>query len=68
MTKKEILKDIYAVHKDIEKCIFDIINGRVTKNEVAISNAHFHAESLLLAAQQELSFLYEYINENVKDD
>ena len=59
MTKQEVLDDMAKLYDDIDK--WSII--RTTQGMVS----ELIAERLLLQAQQELSFLMDYIKENVKE-
>jgi hypothetical protein len=59
MTKQEVLKDIDKLCEEIDKWTF----VRVTKGPMPETS-----ERLLVSAHQELSFLMDYIEENVKED
>lgn len=61
MTKKEILKDIQSLIEDIDKWTGEYVSGNALQNSNRIIIARRQLESLLVAAHQELSFLYDYI-------
>ena len=58
MTKKEVLDDMGKLYNEIDKWAFI----RTTKGPMPETS-----ERLLIQAQQELSFLMDYINDNVKE-
>ena len=63
MTKEEVLKDIKSLIEDIDKWTGEYVSGSVLQNSNRIIAARRQLESLLVAAHQELSFLYDYIKE-----
>ena len=67
MTKFEVLMDITRLYGDIDQHIWSIVEAKQSKDKEAIATCQPESERLLIAAQQELSFLRDYIEENVKE-
>lgn len=67
MTKKEVLTSVSGLVKDLDDVVNDIVRARLDKDEKGVSRAHWTMETLACACKQELSFLYDYINESIKD-
>lgn len=61
MTKEEILKDIHSLIEDIDKCENELVKAKLTDDISRLTNAYCEASRLIVAAHQELSFLYDYI-------
>ena len=68
MTKQEVLKDIDKLCADIDKCTMAIVNAAKDRDIEALNAANVDASRLLVSANQELSFLRDYIEENVKEE
>ena len=68
MKKDKVLEGIQALIQDITKCEVVLVKARAMNNLIGIENAHNRMESLMVAAYQELSFLYDYIKEGGKDE
>ena len=65
MERDKILKDIQALIQDIDKCTGEYVLLLLSK-EPSFEKVCYTADSmskLLVAAHQELSFLYDYIKE-----
>lgn len=65
MTKEQVLLDIQALIQDIYKCTGEYVLLLLSK-EPSFEKVCYTADSmskLLVAAHQELSFLYDYIKE-----
>ena len=67
-TKEEILTDIQSLIQDITKCEVVLVKARAMNNPIGVANAQHRMESLMVAAHQELSFLYDYIKEGGSND
>ena len=61
--KEKVQKVLRELYSDIDKCITSLIKARVDKNETAIANAHHRMETLLVATQQDVSYLLEHLQE-----
>lgn len=59
--KDKILQSIDDLYQEIDKCITDIVKARLEHDSLAEGKALFKMESLMVGAEQELSFLYDYI-------
>lgn len=57
----EIISDMKKLYADISKCIYDLMEGRVYKNVEAVANAQQKMESLMVATQQELRVIADYL-------
>ena len=67
MTKQEVLQDIDKLCGDINKLTVIRINAILDRDLVAEKEALHKIISLLISAHQELSFLRDYINDNIKE-
>lgn len=63
MERDKVLSDIKSLIQDITKCEVVLVKARAMNDLIGIENAHNRMESLMVAAHQELSFLYDYIKE-----
>ena len=68
MNKEKILEDIQSLIQDIDKWTGEYVSGSVLQNSNRIIIARRQLENLMVAAHQELTFLYDYIKEGDKDD
>lgn len=68
MEREKVLSDIKSLIQDITKCEVVLVKARAMNDPIGIENAHNRMESLMVAAHQELSFLYDYIKEGGKDE
>lgn len=68
MERDKVLSDIKSLVQDITKCEVVLVKARAMNDPIGIENAHNRMESLMVAAHQELSFLYDYIKEGGKDE
>ena len=66
MERDKVLSDIKSLIQDITKCEVVLVKARAMNDLIGIENAHNRMESLMVAAYQELSFLYDYIKEGGK--
>ena len=57
----EIKKDMAELYADIDNCILDLMRGRTNKNDTAVANAQHQMESLMVAIQQELRVIADYL-------
>jgi hypothetical protein len=67
-TKREVLNSIEKLYDDIDGCITNIVRSRLTKDTELEGRSLFHMEGLIVASQQELSFLHQYINDNIIEE
>lgn len=57
----EIISDMNKLYADIDKCLMQLIHGRAEKEEPLIANAQHKMESLMVATQQELRVIADYM-------
>ena len=67
MTKKEVMEDVRDIILRIDNCIENLTAARLMKNGDAENDAIFQMETLLVASQQEFSFLQDYIGMNTNE-
>ena len=67
MNKEKILSDIQSLIQDIDKCTGELVIAYKAKDWVSAESIHHDMESLMVAAHQELSFLYDCIKGLWKD-
>lgn len=63
MTRTDLLNEIERLSSDIDNCISALIKARVEKNDTAVANAQHKMESLMVATQQELSVIADYLTD-----
>jgi len=68
MTKKEVLQSIDDLIKSIDKWTGKRVMASLEKDDNAYREAIFALEGLAIDAAQELTFLRDYIDENIKDE
>ena len=68
MTKKEVLSSMSSLIRDLDNWTTKRVKASLDKDEQAYRDAMFELEGLASDSQQELTFLYDYIEQNVKDD
>ena len=66
MNKKIVIESIGMLIREIDACIESIVSARLNKDAQQEGRALFKMESLMVGSMQELSFLRDYIEENVK--
>lgn len=66
--KKEVLDSTNKQINAIDDCVAHIIAARINHDSDAEQQQMKIMESLTIGAQQQLSYLYEYIDENIKCD
>lgn len=66
--KKEVLDSTNKLINAIDDCATHIIAARINRDSDAEQKQIKIMESLTIGAQQQLSYLYEYIDENIKCD
>ena len=59
--KEKVLEDINSLIQDIDKCAENLVKARVKKDNAEILIAEGEADRLMIAARQELTFLYDYL-------
>lgn len=62
----EIISDMEKLYADIDKCITQLIHGRTNRDETAVANAQHKMESLMVATQQELRVIADYLTNKDK--
>jgi hypothetical protein len=67
MTKEQVLLDISSLIQNIDQCTGDLVEARTRRDDGDELIALHEMESLIVAAHQELSFLYDYIKEGGKE-
>lgn len=67
MTKQEVLNSIDKLCKQCDEVTGGIVLARLTQDDAKAAHVRWKMESLIVASQQELTFLSDYINENVKE-
>ena len=67
MNKELVLSDIKSIIEDIDKCTDELLLAYRAKDWSSAESVHHTMESIMVAAHQELSFLYDYIKEGGKD-
>lgn len=67
MTKEKVLEDISSLIQDIDKCTEDLLDGRYSHNKEKFHASELQMEKLMIAAHQELTFLYDYIKEGCEE-
>lgn len=60
-TPKELLKDIAKLYADIDNCTMDLIHARATNDATAIASAQHKMESLMVATEQELQVISDFL-------
>ena len=68
MTKQEVLQDIDKLCGEIDDWTGDNIEAAMNRDYEERVKLQQKASKLVVAAHQELSFLRDYIEENVKED
>lgn len=63
MTRTDLLNEIKKLNADIDKCISDLIVARGKRDMNGIASAHWRMESLMVATQQDLSVIYNFIKD-----
>ena len=56
-----IKKDMAELYAHIDNCVTDMIRGRANKDDIAVANAQHRMESLMVATQQELRVIADYL-------
>ena len=68
MTKKEVLQDIDKLFRDIDDWTGDNVAAAMNRDYEERTRLLHEASRLVVAAQQELSMLRDYIEENVNEE
>ena len=63
VSSDEIMKDMDRLYSDIDKTINGIISARTEGSDAKIANAHHKMESLMVAAQQELRVIADFLRQ-----
>lgn len=67
MTSTEVIGDVHDIILRIDHCIENLTAARLMKDGDAENDAIFQMETLLVASQQEFSFLQDYIGRNTNE-
>ena len=67
MTKKEVLSSMNSLIRDINDWTIKRVKASLDKDDEAHREAMFQLEGLIIDAQQELTYLTDWIEENVKE-
>lgn len=65
MEKTEVLDSIRQVVCDLDATTTHLVQARLNHDDEAERKALFEMEGMIVAAQQELTFLYDYIYNNL---
>ena len=65
MTIQDVLKDIDALCKRCDDATDDIVLSRLSRDDAKAAHVRWKMESLIVACHQELSFLRDYIEQNI---
>lgn len=63
-TKEEVINSIHDLYNEIDDTIGDLIRARLSKDTELEGKCLFKMESLMVATQQELSFINDYLESN----
>lgn len=63
VSSDEIMKDMDRLYSDIDKTINGIISARLEGNDVEIANVQHKMESLMVAVQQELTVIADFLRQ-----
>ena len=67
MTKKEVLSSMNSLIRDINEWTIKRVKANLDKDDEAYREVMFQLEGLIIDAQQELTYLTDWIEENVKE-
>ena len=67
MTKKEVLSSMNSLIRDINEWTIKRVKASLDKDDEAYGEAMFQLEGLIIDVQQELTYLTNWIEENVKE-
>ena len=67
MTKKEVLSSMNSLIRDINEWTIKRVKASLDKDDEAYRETMFQLEGLIMDAQQELTYLTNWIEENVKE-
>lgn len=59
--KQNVLKSVRNLHDEIDICITNLVNARMSHDEEAEGMMISQMETLLVQSQQEFSYLYHFI-------
>ena len=68
MTKQEVLQDIDKLCGEIDKWTGIRVKAMIQKDVAAKEEASCEIWRIVISAHQELSFLRDYIDENIKEE
>jgi len=61
--KEKVLKSVRNLHDEIDMCIGNLVNSRISHDEKMEGMMISQMETLLVQSQQEFSYLYHFIND-----
>ena len=67
MTKKEVLRSVDSLIRDLDEWTTKRVKASLDKDEKAYQEAMFQLEGLVADSQQELTYLRDYVDENVNE-
>ena len=67
MTKKEVLSSMNSLIRNINEWTIKRVKASLDKDDEAYREVMFQLEGLIIDAQQELTYLTDWIEENVKE-
>lgn len=66
-TAEQLRESVQKLYSDIDKCISDLINARLEHDEYAEGKALFTMEHLMVATQQELACVNDFLCELLQE-
>ena len=67
-TLQNLINLVSKLYNDIDLCIGDLVKSRLNKDEVSEGKAMAQMESLMTWAQQELSYIRDYLSQTAGTD
>ena len=67
MTKKEVLSSMNSLIREIDEWTIKRVKASLDKDDEAYRETMFQLEGLIIDAQQELTYLTNWIEENIKE-
>ena len=66
MTREKVIESIEELYKNLDYNVTKLVKARLDKDTKAEGDALFSMEGLMVACQQELSFLHDYLKDKPK--
>ena len=67
MEKKDIILSTTILRNDIQKCLSDLIEARMYRDNIQEEGALFKMESLMVSSAQQLDCIIDYLNDYEKE-